>query len=227
MTKCDKLFRRDVMEVWWNGLTTMEQILYCIAIPSTLILLLQTILIFCGFDHDGGMNVSDTSGIDFDMDVSHDISFDSDVSDINIGDTSPVSDVGSMHFFTVQGVVAFLCIFGWSSIIILHGSGKSSLAIVIGMVFGIGAMFLVAKILQLSSRMTQSGTLNLHNALGEVGRVYLTVPAKGEGTGKVNITVQGSFLEFDALNNTEEPIKTGEAVRVIDIEGDCIIVEKE
>lgn len=215
------------MEVWWNGLTTMEQILYCIAIPSTLILVLQTILVFCGFDHDGGMNVSDTSGIDFDMDISHDIAIDADVSDLSMGDHSPVSDVGSMHFFTVQGIVAFLCIFGWSSIIILHGSGKGSLAIVVGMVFGIAAMFVVAKILQLSSHMTQSGTLNLHNALGEVGRVYLTVPPKGAGTGKVNITVQGSFLECDALNSTDEPIKTGESVRIIDIEGDCVIVEKE
>lgn len=223
------------MEIWWNSLTAMEQILYCIAIPSTLILVLQTILIFCGFDHDGGMNISDTSGIDFDMDmdmgmdidISHDIAIDTDVSDLSPGDHSPVSDVGSMHFFTVQGVVAFLCIFGWSSIIILHGSGKGSLAIVVGMVFGIAAMFVVAKILQLSTHMTQSGTLNLHNALGEVGRVYLTVPPKGAGTGKVNITVQGSFLECDALNSTDEFIKTGEAVRVIDIEGDCVIVEKE
>lgn len=100
---------------WWNGLTLMEQILYCIAIPSTLILLLQTIMTLCGFGHEGGdMNVSDTSGID--MDIPDDISFDTD-----IGDGGPVSDLGSMHFFTMQGIVAFLCIFGWTSIIILHG----------------------------------------------------------------------------------------------------------
>ena len=93
---------------WWNGLTLMEQILYCIAIPSTLILLLQTIMTLCGFGHEGGdMNVSDTSGIDFDMDMPDDISFDTD-----IGDGSPVSDLGSMHFFTMQGIVAFFCIFG-------------------------------------------------------------------------------------------------------------------
>lgn len=213
------------MEAWWNALTTMEQILYCIAIPSTLILILQTILTFCGFDHDGGVNVSDTSGLD--LDVSHDISVDTDIGDWDMGDGSSVSDVGSMHFFTVQGMVAFLCIFGWTSIILLHGSGNKSLSIIVGMFFGILAMLLVAKVLQISYKMTQSGTRNLHNALGESGRVYLTIPPKGEGTGKINLMLQGSFLECDALNSTKQPIKTGESVRVIDIEGDNVVVEKE
>ena len=211
------------MEAWWNGLTVMEQILYCVAIPSTLVLLLQTILAFCGFDHGGqGGNISDTSGIDFDVDVPDDVSFDTD-----IGGGGQVSDLGSMHFFTMQGIVAFLCIFGWSAIIILHGGGNGTVSVLLGLVFGFAAMYVVAKIIQLSSRMTQSGTLNLNNALGESGRVYLTIPPRGQGTGKINITVQGNFLEFDAVNNSSVPIKTGENIRVIDIEGNYLVVERE
>ena len=208
---------------WWNGLTLMEQILYCIAIPSTLILLLQTIMTLCGFGHEGGdMNVSDTSGIDFDMDMPDDISFDTD-----IGDGSPVSDLGSMHFFTMQGIVAFFCIFGWTSIIILHGGGSGTVSVLVGLVFGFIAMFAVAKIMQVSAKMTQSGTLDMRNTLGETGRVYLTVPPKGAGTGKVNITVQGRFMEFDALNSSDMAIQTGENIRVIDIEGNYLVIEKE
>lgn len=208
---------------WWNGLTLMEQILYCIAIPSTLILLLQTIMTLCGFGHEGGdMNVSDTSGIDFDMDMPDDISFDTD-----IGDGSPVSDLGSMHFFTMQGIVAFFCIFGWTSIIILHGGGSGTVSVLVGLVFGFIAMFAVAKVMQISAKMTQSGTLDMRNTLGETGRVYLTVPPKGRGTGKVNITVQGRFMEFDALNSSDTAIQTGENIRVIDIEGNYLVIEKE
>lgn len=208
---------------WWNGLTLMEQILYCIAIPSTLILLLQTIMTLCGFGHEGGdMNVSDTSGIDFDMDMPDDISFDTD-----IGDGSPVSDLGSMHFFTMQGIVAFFCIFGWTSIIILHGGGSGTASVLVGLVFGFIAMFTVAKVMQVSAKMTQSGTLDMRNTLGETGRVYLTVPPKGGGTGKVNITVQGRFMEFDALNSSDTAIQTGENIRVIDIEGNYLVIEKE
>ena len=211
------------MNDWWNGLTLMEQVLYCIAIPSTLVLLLQTIMTLCGFGHEGGdVNISDTSGIDFDMDISDDISFDMD-----IGDGSPVSDLGSMHFFTMQGIVAFLCIFGWSSIIILHGGGNGTVSVLVGLAFGFIAMFAVAKVMQISSKMTQSGTLDMRNTLGETGRVYLTVPPKGRGTGKVNITVQGRFMELDALNSSDEAIQTGENIRVIDLEGNYLIIEKE
>ncbi len=208
---------------WWNGLTLMEQILYCIAIPSTLILLLQTIMTLCGFGHEGGdMNVSDTSGIDFDMDMPDDISFDTD-----IGDGSPVSDLGSMHFFTMQGIVAFFCIFGWTSIIILHGGGSGTVSVLVGLVFGFIAMFAVAKVMQVSAKMTQSGTLDMRNTLGETGRVYLTVPPKGGGPGKVNSPVQGRFMEFDALNSSDMAIQTGENIRVIDIEGNYLVIEKE
>lgn len=211
------------MAVWWEGLTTLEQVLYCIAIPSTLVLLIQTVMTLCGFDHNGaGVNVSDVSGIDFDTDFSADTGVDLDLSN---GD--PVSDLGSMHFFTVQGMVAFLCIFGWSSIIILHGGGGSTMSLLCGMVFGFIAMYSVAKIMQLTGKMTQSGTINMHNALGETGRVYLTIPARGNGMGKVNITMQGNFMEFDAISISEESIKTGENIRVIDIEGDCLVVEKD
>ena len=33
---------------WWNSLTSLSQIFYCIAIPSTLLLLIQTVLLFIG-----------------------------------------------------------------------------------------------------------------------------------------------------------------------------------
>ncbi|MCR4780170.1 MAG: hypothetical protein K5876_03640, partial [Ruminiclostridium sp.] len=59
-------------ENWWNGLELFEQIMYCVAVPATLILLIQTIMIIFGFGHDGaGVNPSDTSGIEgLDGDVS-------------------------------------------------------------------------------------------------------------------------------------------------------------
>ena len=46
------------MNEWWDGLSLLLKVLYCIAFPSTLILLVQTLLSMFGF-HDGG------SGHDF------------------------------------------------------------------------------------------------------------------------------------------------------------------
>ena len=52
------------MQAWWESLTDVLRVLYCIAVPSSLILLLQLILSTIGGHSDGGMEFSDTSGID-------------------------------------------------------------------------------------------------------------------------------------------------------------------
>ena len=39
---------------WWNSLGFALQVFYCIAIPSTLVLFIQTILMFIGMDDDIG-----------------------------------------------------------------------------------------------------------------------------------------------------------------------------
>ena len=76
------------MSEWWDGLSTLLKILYCVAAPSTLILLIQTIMSMFGF-HDGGAGTdfSDTSGIDFDAGGGADIP--------NGGDLSGFHDITS------------------------------------------------------------------------------------------------------------------------------------
>ena len=50
---------------WWNSLGITMQVFYCIAIPATLIIVIQTILLMIGIGHGGeGIEFSDTSGID-------------------------------------------------------------------------------------------------------------------------------------------------------------------
>ena len=64
------LRKEEDMTEWWNALDMFQKVLYCVAIPSTLILVIQTILVLFGIGHGGeGVNYSDTSGIDFDSDA--------------------------------------------------------------------------------------------------------------------------------------------------------------
>lgn len=217
------------MTEWWDGLRLIEQVLYCIAIPATLILVLQAVMEIIGLDFGGdGVNLSDTSGLDLDFDVDVPDGLSGDISgDMDVPGDGQMSDSGAMKFFSLQGIVAFLSIFGWSAIVVLRSGGSETASILIGLICGFIAMYIVAKVMQLSAKLAYNGTLDIRNALGESGRVYLMIPPKGEGSGKVNIVVQGRFLEFDALNNSSEPIKTGETVRVVDIEADQLVVEKE
>ncbi|MBQ9384156.1 MAG: NfeD family protein [Ruminiclostridium sp.] len=219
---------------WWGGLALFEQIMFCVAIPATVILLIQVIMLIFGFGHDGtGLNPSDTSGIDgFDggpdfggADVNGDGVIDS--ADLNISDGSSPGDLGTMNFFTVQGIITFLCVFGWVGEVSYILWGVPAVSIAAGLVLGAVGMFGVAKLLSASRKLAQNGTLNVNNLLGASGTVYLVIPADGENSGKVSIASGERLVEFDAITDSGEQLPDGTPIRVIDIRsGNLLVVEK-
>jgi len=238
-------------DIWWNGLSGLLKVLYCIAFPSTMLLILQTLLAMFGMHH-GAHDVSDTSGLDmhtdvgghnFDIghdigghhgfDIHHDVSgghgdidahHSDDFHDHSINDN--VTDT-SMHFFTLQTIVAFLTVFSWSSIVLVGSRVPSLAALPVGILLGIGTMALVAKMVQLSMRLAENGTVDLRNAIGESATVYIPCPPKNQGMGKITMTLQGQMMELGAFNEGEEMLKTGTKVVVVDVRGDDVIVEKD
>ena len=227
----------DYMSEWWEGLSLLLKVLYCIAFPSTLILLVQTLLSMFGF-HDGGSghDFSDTSGLDLDVDIDTDISGHGDVDighcthdigcDHNVDGGNP-ADFVSMRMFTLQTIVAFLTVFSWSSIVLVSSGVYPALSTIIGFVLGLATMLLVAKIVQLSARLAENGTADYKNAIGETATVYVPCPPKDQGLGKVTVMINGQLREVTAINNSSELIKTGTQVRVIDLQGDTVVIEKD
>lgn len=230
---------------WWDGLKLIEQILYCIAVPSTLILLIDTVIMIIGAGVGGeGVNPSDTSGIDFDGDtdfgggfhfdgdgcpgdIHHGGDFDTDISNgADFNEAGSPSDLPAMKLFTVQGTVAFLTVFGWTSLICYHQGLNILIALLIGFAAGFAVMYAMAKIFQSFKKLVQSGTLNYRNALGLEGTVYIPIPPKSQGSGKVNVTIQGSLRECDAITEGFETIPTGAGVRVVDVIGNTLVVER-
>lgn len=217
--------------VWWNGLKLVEQVLYCIAVPASLILVIQTVIMLIGIGNGGeGFNPSDTSGLDapdsFDTDVSFDGSADADM-DLSNHDINNPADIADFRLLSVQSVIAFLTIFGWSGITAISNGMAEWAALLLAAALGFGAMFLVAKIIQWSSKLAQNGTFNVKNLLGECGTVYIPIPEKGKGMGKINVSCGERFMEYDAVTEEQETLNTGTAVRVVDIiAGSTLVVEK-
>lgn len=220
------------MNAWWDGLDALLKVLYCIAIPATLVLLIQTVLSVIGFGQGGaGVDISDTSGLDLGGDASLDLSeleFPdmAEVQNQTIDGSNP-ADFSALQLFTLQGIVAFLTVFSWTAIISINSGTPALLGLLIGLALGLAVMVGVAKLIQLSQRLTENGTLNLKNALGGVGTVYITIPAQGGGQGKVMLQVQGSYTECSAVSMANEPLPANTAVRVIDVRGDILVVERE
>ncbi len=221
---------------WWEGLSELLRVLYCIAIPASVVLLIQIALTLAGFGHDAAGTDTGAASGGGDMGDMVDV----DIGDIDIGDAAGAgghahTDVvgadaqfgySALRMFTLEGIIAFLTVFGWISIIALNSGMPGALAVFVGFVFGALAMYGVAKVIQLTARLADSGNISLKNALGLTARVYIPIPADGKGEGKVNLTLQERFVEVNAITEGEA-IPTGAFVRVVDIRADALVVEKE
>ncbi len=215
------------LSTWWNELSGFAQVLYCVSIPSTLILIIQAILIILGFGNGGpDMNFSDTSGFelpDYDCGMCDPTDI-GDISSADGGDIVNPADAGAMHLFTFQGIITFLCVFSWVGIAMYSILPNIIVALIVGFILGAAAMFGVAKLIQTMGKLAQNGNIEAKNFLGETGTVYLVIPAKGKGQGKVNIALGERYTEFEAITEEDTDIPSGVSVRVVDIRAENVLV---
>jgi hypothetical protein len=94
-------------------------------------------------------------------------------------------------------------------------------AVVAGAGAGVASALLTRQLLKLES----SGSLQLENAVGQPGTVYLPIPPRKEGFGKVHFTLQGRTVELRAVTEERSALPTGAAVIVVSvIDGDTVEV---
>ncbi|MFV0376582.1 MAG: hypothetical protein ACK5JD_04680 [Mangrovibacterium sp.] len=185
----------------WSELSLLQQVYWVVAIPSTvafLIILLTTII-----------------GSDVDADVDTDID-----SALDYGDGIP------FQFLSLKNIVGFFTMFAWSGLGFIEMGWPHFLVILLSIICGALMMLAMAAIFYFMSRLVETGTLNLKNAIGKAGEVYLVIPAKKGGLGKVQITIQGTLQTLDAMTDDAEPIATGSIVLVDRIIDDQILIVK-
>jgi hypothetical protein len=203
------------MELWWESLTILEKIAVYIAAPATLILFIQTLLQL--FGAVGGV------GGDADLHDGGEPHFDLHDGEHAGHDGAEHTDSGP-SFFTVRGYVTFFTIFGWCFLALSRSGTASGMALVIAFVLGAAAMVLTGFVLYWSLKLQSDGTVHLANAVGQTGRVYLTVPAARGGLGKVNVLIQERYTECDAVTDEEERIETGAEVVITGVTGRNMLI---
>lgn len=202
---------------WWNSLTLVSQIFYCIAVPSTLLLLIQTIMMLVGLGDDAASDIGD-------VDVS-----DADVSDGVFGDneiTEIPDDFGleGLRILTVKGIISFLVVFGWVGIVLESVGAQLFITIPVSAVCGLATMLLLAFLMRAVMKLRSDGNMDTKNAIGTSGKVYLTIPPARSGEGKVQLLLQGSFVELGAVTDDETAIPTGSEIVVVGVSGQTDLV---
>ena len=186
----------------WSEIGIFEQVFWIITIPATVVFLLLLVLTIFGGDAD----------TDVDTDV------DADIAD---GDSIP------FQFLSLKNIIAFFAVFGWSGLGFIHAEMAMWLVILLSVLCGLLMMTLMATLFYLMSRLAESGTLKMKNAIGKLGEVYLVIPAKRGGMGKVQLSIQGAIRTLDAITDDQEKIPTASIIEVLDVIDDQILLVKK
>ncbi|MFY0651938.1 MAG: NfeD family protein [Cyclobacteriaceae bacterium] len=127
--------------------------------------------------------------------------------------------------FSFNSLIAFVCIGGWAGYFGHTTTDMSEFKILMVAIF-MGSLAFVGSILMMKKLkgLNEKGNIDINNAVGKTGKVYLGIPGNGEGSGQVQLVVQGRLKTFHAKTN-QDKIETGTEILVYDVQGNVLFVE--
>jgi hypothetical protein len=190
-----------------SGLSWIEIIYWASTIIGGTLFLLRLIMMFLGGSLGEG-------SLDSPLDTPN-LEISTDHSDADI----------SFNLLSIQGLTSFFMMFGLVGLALLKAGLPVLVTVLGGMVAGLITVAISGLIFSQMKRLQTEGTINIQNTIGTDGNVYLTIPRNG--TGQVQIIVQGSLKIFDAISNSKNVIATGEKIHVVAVaSGNTLVVEK-
>ena len=203
-----------------NGTAWIEFIYWGSTIIGGTLFILRTVLMLAGgIFGDGDMGSVPGSDADFSIDV--DLGGDIDTGDI--GDH--VETDTSFKLLSFQGLSSFFLIFGLVGLALVKAELHVLLTVIGGMLAGLFSVWVISILFSQTKRLQADGTINIKNAVGGKGTVYLTIPENGSG--QVQVPVQGSLKVYDAISKGKKKIATGEKIQVVEVaDGNTLIVKK-
>jgi hypothetical protein len=167
---------------------------YACALLGGGVLLLMLIFSTLGAEHELGHDV----GGHLDAAVHHD----GWSAALNL--RSPRALAAGIAFFGVTGMISVK--FGLPAVLTLAPAA----------VVGFAATCTVSWVLRGLTRLERDGVVDVSGAVGESAVTYLSIPARGEGAGKITLTLGGRRMQLRAI--TDGPsIPTGTHVHVLDL----------
>jgi len=217
------------MLAFLDNLSGLELLFACCAVFGTVLFIIRLILMFSGMGGEGTHSADighiEAGGMEAGgMDAGGMDAGGMDAANMDHSGEFHDSDI-SFKALSLQGITAFFMMFGlvgWA--VVRQGKYNALVPIAAGTVAGLLTVWVMKKIFQFAGSLQSSGTMNLQNAVGQEGTVYLTIrPGK---SGKVQVTVQDRLSVLEAITEGNEEIKTGQTIRVVRVAAGKLVVEK-
>lgn len=188
----------DQFTNWWESLNAARQMFYGIGLAAGFIALVLAVLSFIGMEHH---DAADGIGS---ADVDH----------------------GGGGIFSVKPLVGFLLGFGLAGGMALDAGLSLIVAVGIACLAGALVMGIIVLMFRTIYAMKSDGTMRINDAVGAVGTVYVALPPKKGAGGQVVVNFNGRQETFAALSAAEQPITSGNKVKVVSIiDGRTVLVE--
>ncbi len=184
------------MEIFEN-LPPLLKMYWFVAIPASLIFVIQTVRRGVGGD------ASDGTDADFDSNLS--------------GTEAP------FQLFSLRNLINFLLGFSWAGIAFYSTITNPGLLILFSLVIGILFILLFFVIIKQIQKLAEDNSFRISNTLNKTAEVYLPIPEMKKGKGKILISVNGSVHELEAMTESHR-IETGKIVKVIKIENENVLI---
>jgi len=180
-----------------ENLEPLLKTFWFIAIPASLIFIIQTVMTFMGTDTHDGLSA------DFDGDLS--------------GTEAP------FQLFSLRNLINFLLGFSWTGISFYSTISNKPALIITSLAVGILFVYLFFVVISQVQKLAENNSFKISNALNKTAEVYLTIPENKKGKGKIMISINGAFHELDAMSEKDK-IQSGAMVKVVKIENDNILI---
>jgi len=120
--------------------------------------------------------------------------------------------------FNFQGIVSGATVLGLAGL----AATAAKLPGVVALAIAIGAALVMMAVIEglfgVMANMDSDGTIDIDQAVGKMATVYLGIPAKSEGQGKITVSLQQRLMEFPAITLQDAPLVTGQKVIVVAVQ---------
>jgi len=185
-----------LMEILEN-IDPLLKTFWFVAIPTSLIFIIQTIMTFVGADS--------VDGIEADFDGNLD------------------STDAPFQLFSLRNLINFLLGFSWTGISFYTTIQNNLFLILLSFVIGVLFVYLFFIIIQQVQKLAEDNSFKISSTLNKTAEVYLTIPEKKSGKGKIIISVNGAFYELNAMTEKDK-IASNTIVKVVKIENNNILL---
>ncbi len=186
---------------WYSTLTVLEQVYFWLGIVATVFLIIQIVML-CFTSYGGDVDLDGDGDIDVDMD-------------------------SGVSIFTVKSLTAFFAVGSWAGLLTcaLIADNLQWVSAIVALVSGAAAFALVVLLMRFIYKMQSSGTFQPEKLVGRRATVYVSVPEKRSGRGKITLNAQGKFMELDAMTDGER-LSVDDPVEIVATENECMLVAR-